>query len=468
MRVAVVGGGISGAAGAYRLRRSLGADAEILLVEQTARLGGKLRTDSLAGQPFDMGAEAFLVRRPEAVDLAGELGMRLVHPSGASSTVRAGGATVPLPPGTFMGVPRSADGVAGVLSEDGFRQVSAEQGKPAIAFDGEDISVGALLRERFGPELVERLVDPLLGGVYAGSADSLGLRATMPTLASALDSGADSVSAAVRGLIPETPDPAPVFGTPPGGLENLVHRLVEASGARPRLECTVRALHRQQGGWRLELGAAARAHAPEDGVLDVDAVLLAVPAPAARKLLEPVAPSAGAAFAAIDVASMAVVGLALPPGTALPDAAGVLIGARERHANGDPFTAKAFTFSSRKWTHYGDGQVLLRGSVGKYGEPGALRFDDDELVRLVREDLAELTGIREYPVQAVVTRWGGGLPQYGVGHLDEVARIERAVAELPGLAVAGAALHGVGVPACIGTAEAAADQLAAELAASRG
>ncbi len=161
---------------------------------------------------------------------------------------------------------------------------------------------------------------------------------------------------------------------------------------------------------------------------------------------------------------MAVVGLALPAGAGLPDSSGVLIGSGERHADETPFTAKAFTFSARKWDHLRVGDVLLvRGSVGRHGEPGALRHSDEELVRLVRADLAELTGIRASPLDTVVVRWGGGLPQYGVGHVELVDAIERSVAEVPGLAVAGAVLHGVGVPACIGTADRAAEKIIADL-----
>jgi oxygen-dependent protoporphyrinogen oxidase len=161
---------------------------------------------------------------------------------------------------------------------------------------------------------------------------------------------------------------------------------------------------------------------------------------------------------------MAVVGLALPPGTPLPDSSGILIGATERHPSGKPFAAKAFTFSARKWAHIGHAEpVLIRGSVGRHGEPGALRADDAELVRLVRADLAELTGITADPIDTVVTRWGGGLPQYGVGHLDRVDTIERATATVPTLAVAGAVLHGVGVPACIATADRAAAKIVSDL-----
>jgi oxygen-dependent protoporphyrinogen oxidase len=211
-------------------------------------------------------------------------------------------------------------------------------------------------------------------------------------------------------------------------------------------------------GWRLELGSAA---SPE--YLDVDGIVLAVPAPSARKLLADVAPAAAKRYAEIDVASMAVVAMALPPGTTLPERSGVLIAEGERHTDTTPFTAKAFTFSSRKWAHLDDGPLLVRGSVGRFGQTALLQRSDADLVKVVRADLAELTGITAAPIDTVVTRWGGGLPQYGVGHLDLVAGIEHAVAELPGVAVAGASLHGVGVPACIATADAAAARVAAHL-----
>ncbi|GAB3577184.1 protoporphyrinogen oxidase [Amycolatopsis endophytica] len=453
MHVAVVGGGVSGAVAAYRLRAALGDGATITIFEATDLLGGKLRAAEVGGVRYDVGAEAFLARRPEGVALAAELGLELVHPTGAKSTVRAGGRLTRLPGGTLMGIPGSPDAVADVLSPGARARVAAEPDLPPLTLN-DDIALGALLRERFGDELVDRLVDPLLGGVYAGGADGLGLRATVPALAAALDRGATSLTAAAAGLIPDKPSSAPVFGTLPGGLGTLVERLVELAKPDVRTGAPVTGLQRREEGWRLGVGAE---------VVDVDAVLLAVPAPAARRLLDGVVPAASAALGEIDLASMAVVAMALPPGTELPDASGVLIGARERRASGQPFAAKAFTFSSRKWSHLDAGPVLVRGSVGRFREPGALHRDDDELVRLVRADLAELTGITVEPVDVAVQRWGGGLPQYGPGHLDLVDRAERAVADVPGLALAGAALHGVGVPACIATATAAAARVTSHL-----
>jgi oxygen-dependent protoporphyrinogen oxidase len=467
-RLAVVGGGVSGLAAAYRLRRELGESAEITVFEASPALGGKLRTIDLAGRRYDVGAEAFLARRPEMTALVREVGLGelLVHPTKARAKIHAGGSVLGLPGGTMMGIPASADAVAGVLSEQGRRAVEAESGLPPLVLPAHDVPFGALLRERFGDELVDRLVDPLLGGVYAGGADGLGLRAVMPGLASALAAGATSLTEAAASLMPASPSTAPVFGTIAGGLGTLIDKLAELAEAEIRLGTTVRSLSRNAGGWRLELGAAAPAHAPADSPFDVDAVILAVPAPAARRLLDTVAPEAASAYGEVELASMAVVALALPPGTELPEDSGVLIGVGEKYADGTPFTAKAFTFSSRKWAHFGGegAPVVLRGSVGRFGESASLQVSDEELVSVVRADLAELTGITKDPLDAVVTRWGGGLPQYGEGHIERVARIEGAVGELPGLAAAGATLHGVGLPACVATANAAATRITSHVA----
>lgn len=478
-RVAVVGGGVSGLAAGYRLRRLLGPAAVITVLEGSPRLGGALRTAELGGVRYDVGAEAFLVRRPEAAALVTELGLegQLVHPTPAGPTVRAGRRTAPLPTRTVLGLPGSADDVRGVLSDAGVARVAAEADTQLCWEPGSDTAVGPLLRDRAGDELVDRLVDPLLGGVYAGRADALGLRATLPAIATALDRGAPSLLAAAAGVLPPPGAPrTPVFGTLRGGLGGLVDALAAASGAAVRCGRPVRALARRERGWRLELGSAA---APE--WLDVDAVVLAVPAPALRRLLANPLPAAAAAAARVEVASSVVVGLALPASAALPDASGVLIAAGQDHAAGqdraagqdhaagEPHAAKALTFSSRKWAHArGPDVLLVRGSLGRHGELATVQRDDADLVAAVRADLAALTGVSAAPVDTVVARWGGGLPQYAPGHLDAVRAIEDAVAAQPGLAVAGATLHGVGIPACIATADAAAARIAAHLAASPG
>jgi oxygen-dependent protoporphyrinogen oxidase len=323
--------------------------------------------------------------------------------------------------------------------------------------------------------------------VYAGRVDGLGLRATMPALAARLDAGATSLTAAADTLLPPLPPqgppgesgissgrvgdsvsaaepakPAPVFGAVRGGYRVLLDALREAAGAEIRLGLPVRELTRRPSGWRLEVGTAI---APE--ALDVDAVLLAVPAPSVRRLLDTLAPRAARAAAAVELASPVVVALAYRADDAalLPASSGLLIAADE------PLSAKAFTHTARKWPHLApaatDGLVRLRASLGRAGADldtaAELRVPDDELVARVRADLATLTGITAAPVAVHVQRWGGGLPQYGVGHGDLVGALEAAVAELPGLAVAGAMLHGVGVPACLATAQAAATRIVADL-----
>jgi protoporphyrinogen/coproporphyrinogen III oxidase len=492
--VVVVGGGITGLAAAHRLRALLGSRVRITVVEQAGAVGGKLRTIELAGTGYDVGAETFLVRRPEAVTLVRELGLggRLVHPTPARAGLRAGGRTAPLPGRTMLGVPADPDGLAGVLTPGGLARARAERDRP-LRWSGADAAVGPLVTERFGAEVTQRLVEPLLGGVYAGRAQTLGLRATMPALAAELDRAASagrstSLTESAAAVLRDDSG-APVFGALVGGMRVLVDALRAASGAQVRTGLPVRALHRTADGWRVEIGAAPR---PE--FVEADAVVLAVPPPALRKLLAPLCPAASAAAGGIDVASMAIVALALPGDVVLPESSGVLV------AEAEPIHAKAFTYSGRKWAHLGGGPVLVRASIGRHGDAGVLpaggvvgeaggvvgqagggvvggagvpadgggvgllQADDDELVAAVRADLATLTGITAPPLDTLVVRWGGGLPQYAVGHLDRVAAIETAVAALPGLAVAGAALHGVGIAACIGTADTAAGHIAEQLA----
>jgi protoporphyrinogen/coproporphyrinogen III oxidase len=451
-QVAVVGAGVAGLAAAHRLRTLLGPDATITVLEQRDRIGGVLRTVDLAGKPFDVGAEAFLARRPEVPALLAELGLaeRLVHPTAAHASIRAAGRTVALPGGTVLGVPMSVARLAGLLSDAGLAAVAAEPTRPLAWTPGGDVALGRLLRARFGDELTDRLVDPLVGGVYAGRVDALGLRATMPALAAALDAGAPSLTAAADAAANGVGGQAsPVFGALRGGYRVLLNALADAARADLRLGTTVRRLEPSAAGWLLVLGPTT---APE--ALEVDAVVLAVPAPALSRLLQPVAPAASAASAGIELASSVVVALAFrEDDVPVPATSGALVAA------GEPLSVKGVTHSSTKWAHLaGDGLVRLRGSLGRFGEATALQTDDATLVAQVRADLAVLDGIRAAPVAVHVQRWGGGLPQYAPGHVGRVATLEAGLPD--GITVAGAALHGVGVPACIGTGHAAAERVA--------
>ncbi|MEU4411613.1 protoporphyrinogen oxidase [Nocardia salmonicida] len=444
MRIAVVGGGISGLVAAYRLRQRLGDSVDIAVLEQSGRVGGVLYTRELVGEPVDLGAEAFVGRRPEVIELMNELGLadQLVRPAGKRPLIWAQGSAHPLPGHTLMGIPSDAESLRGLVDDATLDRVATEAQRPLHWEPGSDVDVQTLVGDRFGRQVVERSVDPLLGGVYAGISASIGVRAALPTLAAALDAGASSLTEAVRAAMP-APSSAPVFGGLRDGYAALLAALAEASGARFVTTTAATRVARAPRGWVVDpLGA-------------VDAVVIATPAPVAARLLHYVAPEAARAAAGIELSSSALVAMALPRDTPLPDNSGILV------ATGEPLRAKAFTLSSRKWPHLAERDVaLVRASFGRLGDDKSLSWTDDDLVAAAVADLSSVTGITITPLEAVVQRWPGGLPQYAPGHTERIATLESALAALDGLAVAGAYLHGVGVPACVASGTAAAERVA--------
>jgi oxygen-dependent protoporphyrinogen oxidase len=460
-RVAIIGGGIAGLAAAFFLRDE---PVSVTVYEGSPRLGGKLAVSEIAGVPADSGAEALLARRPEGTGLirAVGLGDQLVDPGTTAAQIWSRGEFHPLPARQFMGVPSDLAALAdsGLLSASGLARARLDAELPA-SLPGGDVPVAAAVGGRFGEEVVDRLVDPLLGGVYAGRSDELSLQATMPALAAAA-SQHRSMAEAVASLLPPPPPPgarpAPVFTTLEGGLGALPEAVAAASGAQIRTSCMVRETTRLPYGWRLVTGPASQ---PDP--VDCDAIILAVPAIAAARLLRGVSGAAAAALDEIRYASMAIVTLAYPR-EAFPQplaGSGYLVPAVDGRA------VKAVTFSTVKWPHLlsgGDGLHIVRCSVGRIGEEAILQRDDAELTAVAAAELAAATGVTGPPAQARVTRWGGALPQYTVGHAGRVARIRSAVEDLPGLAVCGAAYDGLGIPACIATARSAADQVLAHVA----
>ncbi|YCK36142.1 protoporphyrinogen oxidase [Actinomadura sp. ATCC 39365] len=451
--VVVIGGGISGLAAAWFLRQGTSEQVKVTVLEGSPRLGGKLHASEVAGVSVDAGAEAMLARRPEGVELAKAVGLEdeLVFPGTVRSAVYSRGALRQMPKGHVMGVPADLAELArsGIISPGGLLRVPLDQVLPPTLVRT-DVSVASYIRARMGGEIVERLVEPLLGGVYAGRSDMLSLEATMPQVA-AVARAERSLLSAARHIVEEAPkNGGPIFTTLRQGVGSLPEAVAKASGADVRTGVTVRELHRTEHGWRLVAGPVPR---PE--VIEADAVILATPAPAAARLLKAEVPKAAAELARIEYASMAVVTLAYPV-DALPQpptGSGYLVPPVE----GRP--VKAVTFSSVKWPHLAQDLLLVRCSVGRIGEEHLLQRDDAELVSLATAELADVVGVRGLPVDSRVTRWGGGLPQYNVGHLDRVARVRAAVSGAAGLAVCGAAYDGIGVPACIATARTAAARI---------
>ncbi|MEV5546214.1 protoporphyrinogen oxidase [Streptomyces sp. NPDC052309] len=455
--VVVIGAGIAGLAAAHRL---LGRGARVTVLEASDRVGGKLLPGEIAGVRVDLGAESMLARRPEAVGLAREVGLdgRLQPPATATASLWTRGTLRPMPKGHVMGVPGTASALTGILSEEGLARIGRDAELPRTEV-GDDVAVGEYVAARVGREVVDRLVEPLLGGVYAGDAYRISMRSAVPQLFEAARTHT-SLTEAVRGIQGRTaaaPQQGPVFMGIEGGIGTLplaVAESVRARGGEIVTGAPVTELRRTAPeGWRVVAG---------DRVLHADAVVVAVPAPAAAGLIRAEAPAAAAELAAVEYASMALITLAYrrSEAAALPEGSGFLV------PPVDGRTIKASTFASRKWGWIADEDpdlVVLRTSVGRYGETEILGRDDAGLVAVSRHDLKEATGLDAVPVATRVTRWQDGLPQYPVGHHARVARIRAHVAELPGLAVCGAAYDGVGIPASIASAYAAVDQIHGDL-----
>lgn len=473
-RILIVGGGIAGLACAWELTRAV-PDATITILDAADRPGGKLRREPVAGVALDVGAESMLARRPEALDLMSELGLdgEVVHPDTTSASIWSRGDLHPMPKGTLMGIPSPAASALGVLSPDEVARAEGET--PWDRGDFEDVSVGDYVAARLGDAVVDRLVEPLLGGVYAGQARSLSLRACLPSVFAAARRGESLTQTAAAGQAGEAGRAgradragqagqtdqlaAPVFAGLVGGVGRLAESLTEslrARGVTIRSSTIVRELHREPdtagGGWSVVVGPHPR---PER--LVAEAVVLAVPAAPASRLLARHLPDASRALREVEYASLAIITLAVGaegPGTVPLPGSGFLVPAVEGR------TIKASTFSSTKWrwTAEAAGDLsFLRASVGRFGETTDLQRPDEELVAIAVAEVSEALG-HQLPriVDTHVQRWGGALPQYTVGHLDRVARIRAAAAAAPGLALAGAAYEGVGIPACIATGRSAA------------
>ncbi|MGR6318073.1 protoporphyrinogen oxidase [Micromonospora soli] len=462
-RVAIVGGGITGLAAAVRLRDRAPAGTEITVYEQSGRLGGKLRTGELAGAPVEFGAESFLMRDPAGgesavVTLVRRLGLadKIVHPTVGQAALVVDGGLRPVPGGTLVGVPGDLDKVTAVAQPAA--DADRDAGRPLLGPD-EDLAVGALVRDRLGDQVVDRLVDPMLGGVYAGRADDLSLVTTMPALARAARVEHTLVGAvrAAQAAAPRAPG-APVFGTLAGGLSTLVEAAAAASGAAIRRDAAVRELHSTPTGWRLVVGPTRAVESVE-----ADAVVLALPARPAARLLAGPAPEIAATVGGLDYASVALVTMALPE-PELPALSGFLVPATEG------LLIKASTFFTTKWGHLrrADGLALVRASVGRYGDETSLQLTDDDLVATVHRELSKVLGVPlPVPVARHVQRWGGALPQYTPGHLGRVAAVRAELrAAHPALALAGAGYDGVGIPVCVRSGETAAEEIITALGGS--
>jgi len=453
-RVAVVGAGITGLTAAFTIQRER-PEVEVVVFESTDRVGGKILTTPFAGRPVDCGADAFLARVPEGIELCRELGLdtALTSPAIGSALVWSRGRLRRLPTGLVLGVPTDLDALAasGLVSDAGIARAATDVGRiewvdttngpdPEGA---DDPSVGALIRARLGDEVHDTLVSPLLSGVNAGDADQLSLAAGAAQLAIAARRGPSLIDELRRTAAAARPDPdAPVFHGIPVGTQTLTDLLLArltAGGTPVHLSCPVTALERAGAQWRIGTPVGASVF---------DEVIVAIPAPAAARLLAAIAPEVSEGLGALEYASVAMVTIAVATGDLDVDldASGFLV------ARTDPLpTLTACSWASSKWAHLHDPDVtILRVSAGRHGDTHALELDDHDLVGALADDLTTTMGLDGPIIAARVTRWHDGLPQFRPGHLARIGRWRAIAADIaPGVHLAGAAYDGVGLPACI-------------------
>ena len=460
--VVVVGGGISGLAAAHRLVSF--RDLDVTLLEASPTLGGKLITCDVGGVELDAGAESVLARRQEFSDLVTAVGIgdRLQAPASSGVDVVVAGERRRLPQRQLLGIPFDFEQLAtsGVLDSDEFARATEDlQMSPSNFAD--DVSVGEVVRTRMGEQVVGRLVEPLLAGVYASSADEISMRTAIPGLLEAL-AAQGSLAAAASSLVAGRQTVAKGFVGLRGGLGGLTSGLGARISAAPngvvQTAAQVISLRSTQSGWNVVWDSEG-----EHRSLEPDGVLLAVPAPVSGRLLAEVSPEVSDHVRRINYASVVLTSLvfarsnapALPPGTGLliPPSEGML--------------TKAVTYTSQKWKWVTEAHpecVVVRLSMGRADDERALGLSDDEVIASACRELAVILNQPVLPTATKVVRWPQSIPQYPVGHGARIAAISGAMLKTPGLQLCGAWLEGVGIPTCIRAGQESGTRLARELA----
>ena len=449
-RVCVVGGGIAGLTAAFELRKN--DDISVTLLEASSQLGGKVQTTPFAGIQLDEGADAFLARVPWAIELAEELGLKsdLVSPAKRSAYIFSYGKLRAIPQPMVLGIPLDLDTLAasGIVSEAGVARAAEDLDRTNNQVVGDE-AIGSVVRRRLGDEILERMVDPLIGGINAGDADNLSLDSSAAQLGHAARQGPSFIEELRYIRSRNKPDPdAPVFYAHPEGMGRFVDELATRLGDAVVLDAAISGVERaEDGSWRLLSSA---------GIFDADAIVFATPAHVTAPLLADHSRIASSEMASIEFASVGLLSLAFERDAIDHplDGSGFLVPKPEQQA------ITACSWSSEKWAHLGGtGKALFRISVGHIGSSAYVEMSDEALLDHVTTDLQRLMGLAEQPTPTDVriSRWIDAFPQYTPGHLSRVATIDDTlVDDAPGIFVAGASYRGIGIPACIDQAHQAA------------
>ena len=440
-RVAVVGGGITGLAAAHALLSNT-EPPEVVLFEASGRVGGKILTTAFAGHSaIDEGADAFLARLPWGSALAKSVGLgdQLVSPAAVGAAVWWD-ALHPIPEALLLGLPTEVLALARsrLLTWGGKLRAATEPLRPRTSTEPD--SLGAFVRARFGDQVHLRLVDSLVGSIYAADTDHFSL-AAIPQIADIAGSARSVLLAGRKVRAKAATNEGPIFYAPINGMGSLntaTATAVSRAGGDTRANAPVTELTRDGSRWRV------------NGEL-FDAVVLACPASATARLLATTAPDAARAIATIPTADVAIVSLVVPRAdwpSQLNGLSGYLVPKPKQQS------VTAVSFGSQKWAHWQvDDGVVLRVSLGRDGLP-VLHLSDEQLATAAIDEVSRHVGFSLQPAHIRISRWPAAFPQYRPHHSELVATATRA---LPvGVVLAGASYHGIGVPACIRSGEQAA------------
>jgi oxygen-dependent protoporphyrinogen oxidase len=469
IKVVVVGGGVSGLGAAYKLRRAAeeGHEVEFVVLERDARLGGKIKGENPDGYVIDGGPDCFLTQKPAVHRVARSLGItdRLL-PSDESrkrTWILAGGRLHELPDGVMMMVPTKfwSFVTTGLFTWPGKLRMAMDLFLPKKAPGDETLA--SFVKRRLGKQCLDRLAEPLVGGVHASDPDTMSLEATFPRFLEMEQQHGSLIKGFVAARLKMErmkrearrkgrERTSTFFTSFKGGMHELIDAMADAVGhERIRTDAPVGSIEPVGDGWRVVL---------EDGeALDADAVIVATEGWAAAELIGPIEPALGDVLGEIPHTSSATVSLAFEEAEVGIDleAFGVLCPQAEGRS------IMAATYSSTKWPGRArKGHVLFRGFVGGPHNQEVLDYSDEALVEIVLSELRAILGLKGDPVLKRVFRWERGMPQYTLGHLDRVAAVDDWVAKTPGIAVAGGAYRGVGIPNCIESGEAAATKVLAD------